>query len=215
MVSAEKRKGKEKKFWSKIASVYDEWIEKDFSDQYELFRDKIRSNIENDDVVLELGTGTGDISLSIAESCKKVVGIDISESMIKIANKKTKEHENVTFQTADAYDLPYEDNSFTKVVCVNAFQTMKDPSIPIKEAERVLKGGGDLLSVTYCYGDSSILERIKLIKHALLYGLPRYWINFEAEDLIELFHKEGFEEIESERIWKKPVVLFVRARKIA
>jgi len=212
----ERKKG-ERKFWSRVARTYDQWIEKAFKGQYEVFREKVRLYIQPDDVVLEIGTGTGDIAFHIAPFCKKVVGIDISPEMIAIARQKNFESslENLTFQAEDAYNMPFAGSSFSKVICCNSLQTMKEPLKVIQEGKRVLNEGGDFISITYCFDDSSFLEQLKLIKWILLYGKPKYWFNFKSNDLIDDFKKGGFEVIEKEFIWEKPVVLFLRCKKRA
>ncbi len=212
----DKRKKGEKGFWSKIANRYDKWIDRAFADQYEAFKSKISSYMQPDDAVLEVGTGTGEIAFHIADHCKKVVGIDISPEMVTIANRKKNETDikNVTFQVEDAYELPFADSSFDKVICINALQTMKEPLKAIMEGKRVLKEGGEFISITYCYGDSSFLEKLKLIKWVILYGFPKYWNNFSRNELTGYFERVNFKVIEKEDVWKKPIVLFLRCGKV-
>lgn len=211
-----KRKKSEQKFWNKVANRYDRWIERAFEDQYIEYREKISSYIRPNDEVLEIGTGTGDITFQIADKCKKVIGTDISPKMIKIANRKNsnRNFKNLSFQVEDSYDLSFDDSIFDKVICCNAFQVMKEPIKAIKEGRRVLKEDGELISITYCYGDSELTEQLKLMKWVLLYGMPKYWKNFKRDELINLFEKTNFEIIEKKDVWKKPVALFLRCRKI-
>jgi ubiquinone/menaquinone biosynthesis C-methylase UbiE len=210
-----KRKKNERKYWNRISRIYDSWIEKAFEDQYAEFRLKFGSSVQPTDTVLELGTGTGDIALHIAPHCKEVVGIDLAPEMITIANGKRSvwNLENISFQVEDAYNLPFDEFSFDKVICCNVLQTMKDPLRAITEGRKVLKDGGDFISITYCFGDSSFWELLKLIKWVILYGKPRYWINFTRNDLIANFKRADFEILEDEDIWKTPVVLFLRCKK--
>lgn len=212
----DKRKQAEQELWSKVAKIYDQWIESAFRDQYDVFRAKISSCIQQDDVVLEVGTGTGDMAVHIAPKAKKVVGIDISPEMIAIARRKNSELnlKNLMFQVEDAYRLPFVESSFTKVICCNSLQTMKEPFKAIREGKRVLKEKGEFISITYCFGDSGFLEQLKLIKWIILCGKPKYWHNFTSNELIAYFKRAGFEIIEKEAIWEKPVVLFLRCRKV-
>ena len=211
----ENKMKEEGKFWNKIAKRYDQWIQTAFEDQYKVFRAKIGSYIQPDDIVLEIGTGTGDIAFHIAPKCKKVIGIDIAPEMISIANRKNLDAKfnNLSFQIGDVDDLSFAESTFTKIVCCNSLQTMKVPLNVIRGGKKVLKEDGEFLSITYCYGDSGFVEKLKLIKWTIKYGIPKYWSNFKQKDIAAHFINAGFEIIEEGVVWEKPVVLFLRCRK--
>jgi ubiquinone/menaquinone biosynthesis C-methylase UbiE len=205
----------ERRFWSRQAPKYDNWIKNSFDAQYDIFRAKFKSAVEADDSILEIGTGTGDIALNIAPKCKNVIGIDISPEMISEANKKLAESKvrNVKFQIEDAYNLSFEDDTFDKVICSNALQTMAEPGRAVREAHRVLKTGGEFISTTYCYGDSGITELFKLLKFALKRGRPKYWKNLNRKEVLSYFNSTNFEVLEQKDLWGKPVVLYLRCKK--
>ena len=89
----------------------------------------------------------------------------------------------------------------------------KEPSSAVHEGWRVLKDGGEFTSITYCYGDTSLLEKLKLVRWVLRYGKPRYWSNFTSDTIEGYFLKAGFLTYENILIWKNPAVLFLRSRK--
>lgn len=211
----DKRKRDEVRFWSKVAPQYDDWISAAFMEQYKAFKAGMTGLVNEEDMVLDIATGTGNIALHIAPRVSAIVGIDISEDMIAVAEGKLEASglENVTFLVEDAYNLPFADGSFDKVVCVNGLQTMVEPLQAIKEGTRVLRDGGEFISVTYAYGDSGPIEYLKLSRWVIKYGKPKYWSNFKTKDLRGLFEEAGLEIVESKRIWDKPVVEMVRARK--
>jgi ubiquinone/menaquinone biosynthesis C-methylase UbiE len=209
------RISREQKFWRKNAKKYDAWIHRAFLDQYNVIESRLISCINLNDTVLDLGTGTGNIALHLAKRCKKIIGIDLVPEMIQIAHEKrlNSDINNVIFQSEDAYNLSFSESTFDKVVCVNALQTMKEPIKAVLEGKRVLKPGGEFISITYCYGDSSIFEQLKLLKWVFIYGIPRYWINFTHKGLASLFKKGGFEILEEEEVWKKPCIHLIRCKK--
>lgn len=211
-----KRKKEEIRFWSKVSNSYDDWIEHGFKEQYKAFKSKIASYTQSGDSVLKIGTGTGEIAFYIAPKCKNVTGIDISPEMIDIARMKNTEsrYNNLSFQVEDAYNLPFDKNEFTKIVSCNVLQTMKNPYRSIQECGKILDKGNEYLSITYCFGDSSLFEQVKLIKWVILYGKPKYWHNFKSDELVNLFQEAGFEIIEKDWVWEKPAVLFLRSRKM-
>jgi len=211
----EKRKRNEVRFWSKVAPRYDDWVSAAYMDQYDAFMAEMDSLVDENDLVLDIATGTGNIALQIAPKVSAVVGIDISEEMISLAETKQEASglQNVTFLTEDAYKLPFADGTFDKVVCVNALQTMAEPQRAIKEAVRVLREGGEFISVTYAFGDSSALEVLKLSRWVVKYGMPKHWSNLKKIDLLDLLDVPGCHVVGSKRLWEKPVVELIRVRK--
>jgi ubiquinone/menaquinone biosynthesis C-methylase UbiE len=95
--------------------------------------------------VLDLGTGTGAVARIVAERFPgaEVVGADISPRMIEEARRKT-ESSRVSFQVADAQQLPFADGSFDLITLANM--------IPFfDELARVTAPGGRVL-VAYSAG---------------------------------------------------------------
>lgn len=205
----------ERKFWGKVARQYDNWISEAFSDQYKVNKSKLSSIIKPDDVILEIGCGAGDMTYHLAPKCKKIIGTDLSPEMISVAKIReiNSELNNVFFQVEDSYNLSFSDNMFDKIICVNALQVMKEPKNAVLEGKRVLKKGGEFVSITYLFGDSGLVEYFKLTRWVIKYGKPKYWHNFKQSELIDIFRVAGFEISEKELIWKKPKVLFLRCRK--
>ena len=213
----ERRRRGGRRFWSRLAPRYDDWIRSSFEDQYRVFRSKISQHVEPVDKVLEIGTGTGNIALHIAPRVSRVVGVDISSEMISVAEGKLTAAgaSNIAFQVADAYDLPFADGAFDKVVSVNALQTMKEPQRAVDEGMRVMRDGGEFLSITYCFGTSGLFEVLKLARWVFRFGFPRYWTNFKCTRVRQLFADAGFEVLDCTRLWRAPAVVFVHARKVA
>jgi ubiquinone/menaquinone biosynthesis C-methylase UbiE len=83
------------KTWNQHAPHYDEAYQK-----HKFYRQMIEkivalANPNKDDVVLDIGTGTGALAKEIALKAKKVIAIDISEEMLKTAKEKL-EKEGIT-----------------------------------------------------------------------------------------------------------------------
>jgi len=96
--------------FDEIASDYDE----DDTPEYRACADLVIEGADPgpDDVVLDLGTGTGAIALALAEDADRVVGRDVSEGMLSEAREKARARaiENADFGTGrfrkPAYDGP-------------------------------------------------------------------------------------------------------------
>lgn len=89
--------------------------------------------------VLDLGCGTGIISLKLRKKGAKVSGIDLSPEMLKIAKTYAK---NIDFKLGSAERLPYDSENFDIVVSVLVFDYVKNLGKALNEVWRVLKLNG-------------------------------------------------------------------------
>jgi demethylmenaquinone methyltransferase/2-methoxy-6-polyprenyl-1,4-benzoquinol methylase len=92
----------------KKRSWYDGWFYSWFIDrQKSIFRRKILRSIPPDLRVMDVGCGTGGLCLDLAEKAKYVVGVDISEAQILVAEKRKNKsgQQNLRFKPADAKNL--------------------------------------------------------------------------------------------------------------
>ncbi|HEV8192708.1 MAG TPA: class I SAM-dependent methyltransferase, partial [Ktedonobacterales bacterium] len=100
--------------------------------------------------VLEVGCGSGGPGLFLARTTgAKVTGIDVNEHGIAQANQLAQDQqlaERAHFQQADASQpLPFSQESFDAVVCIDAINHLADRLAVLGEWHRVLKSGGRLL----------------------------------------------------------------------
>ncbi len=102
-------------------------------------------------IVLEIATGTGRVTRHIRAcipSSSRLIASDISENMLTIAKKKLS-HLNIDWQTIDAQQLPFDDNSIDIVVCCFGYMFVPDKAKAYAEVYRVLKRGGQFLFTTW------------------------------------------------------------------
>jgi len=88
---------------------------------------------------LDLGCGTGRLVKDLINSGAKVVGIDISDEMIKIMKNK---FPKVKSLVADSENLPFDDSSFDFVIASFFIVHLKNLTKTFDEIYRVLKDGG-------------------------------------------------------------------------
>lgn len=98
--------------------------------------------------VLDVATGTGEPGLTAATKVKKgkVIGTDLSEEMVKIAEDNARMRRIKNFETVvcDVSSLPFEGNYFNAVICRFGFMFFPDMLASAKEMTRVLKAGGKI-----------------------------------------------------------------------
>lgn len=96
-------------------------------------------NFKDDEVVLDIGCGTGVLFPYLRK--QMVIGLDFS---IKMLENIPVEYlsENVSLLCADAHSIPLESNSIDHITCFSTFPHFTFPQIIFKEVKRVLKQGG-------------------------------------------------------------------------
>lgn len=99
------------------------------------------------ETVLDIATGTGDLAIQIAEAAdaKKIVGLDLSEGMLKVGRKKIMAKNlqtQIEMIQGDSEALPFEDNSFDVITVAFGVRNFETLELGLSEIYRVLKKGG-------------------------------------------------------------------------
>jgi ubiquinone/menaquinone biosynthesis C-methylase UbiE len=103
---------------------------------------------------LDLGSGTGFLSLELASRGHRVTGVDFAPAMIARAERKAAERGlSVRFEQADAEQLPFAAASFDLAISRHVLWTLPHPEAAIDEWIRVLRPGGRLVVV-----DGAVLD---------------------------------------------------------
>ncbi len=95
--------------------------------------------------VLEIATGPGHVALAFARVCREVVGVDLTDAPLKIAERMRAERgiANVRFMQGDVEArLPFDDGAFDVVVCRFAVHHFEHPEKVIAEMSRLCRVGG-------------------------------------------------------------------------
>ncbi|MCW4009215.1 MAG: class I SAM-dependent methyltransferase [Candidatus Bathyarchaeota archaeon] len=135
---------KKREFFNERAEIWDEITVHNLKKvQYIIELLGINSN----DRILDVGTGTG-IMIPFYERYLvdgRVVAVDYSEKMIKVARLKypEKDHPLVSFLVSDVYDLKYAAD-FDLIVCYSCFPHFTDQPLALKILSKALKKGGCL-----------------------------------------------------------------------
>ena len=97
--------------------------------------------------VLDVGCGTGDYLRTMAPLVAPgdAVGIDLSATLIAHAQQRSApDHTNVSFRVGDAYELPFPDASFDRVIATQVLLHLDDPWRAVAEMRRILAPAGRL-----------------------------------------------------------------------
>jgi sarcosine/dimethylglycine N-methyltransferase len=96
--------------------------------------------------VLDVGSGVGGPARFLAATCGcQVTGVDLSEPFVDAARyltERTGQSERVSFETASALELPFDDGHFDVVLLQHVAMNIADRTRLYREIRRVLKSGG-------------------------------------------------------------------------
>lgn len=98
--------------------------------------------------VVDLGCGTGSLSVLLAEAGHEVHGLDLSEEMVRAARSKaTTAGVTVDFTTGDAAHPPHPKGTFDVVLARHVLWALPDPAAALEEWVSLLRPGGVLVLV--------------------------------------------------------------------
>ena len=125
-------------------------------------------------VILDIATGTGDFAILSAKELRpqRMIGIDISEGMMKIGQKKVEAEglqHIVSFKKDDCTHLSFADNSFDAVTAAFGIRNFQNLDQGLSEMYRVLKPNGHLSIVELTTPVSFPMKQLfKLYSHTML-----------------------------------------------
>ncbi len=113
--------------------------------------------------ILDVGCGAGFLSNDLAKNGLNVIGVDLSEESLKVA-RKYDETKSVHYQAADAYKLPFADQSFDVLTAMDFLEHVEHPDQVVKEFSRVLKPNGIFIFHTFNRNPLAYLVIIKFVE---------------------------------------------------
>lgn len=155
------------------------------------------AGIKKGDTVVDLGSGAGNdvfVARAVTGEEGKLIGIDMTEEMIKKANKNNEKlgYRNVEFKLGDIENIPLENNSTDVVVSNCVLNLVPDKQKAFSEIFRILKPGAH-----FCVSDVVVQGEIsgELKKSAELYvGCVAGAL--KQDDYLQLIKDSGFKNIE-------------------
>ena len=170
---------KEIKDFDKVYKYYDKFMA--IFKLYKLEEIKVAANLEGDEVVVDLGGGTGRLAQYISNSCRTVYVLDESDKMLL----KVKHSENLISINGNALKTPFEDKSIDTVIMSDVFHHIKEQEELIVEINRMLKHGGKIVILDF--NKKHIKTRILRAFEFILFGKLYFRTKDEIQVLLEKY----------------------------
>jgi len=150
--------------------------------------------------VLDLGCGSGWATRLLArlvsdgpEGFGQVVGVDVSDEMIRQARGASKDFENILYVWGSAEKIPWEENFFDKVLSVESFYYYPDQDRSLMELFRVMAPRGRMFILINLYKDNEYslqwVDKLKVPVHVR-----------SKDEYVALLKKHAFENVEAVQI---------------
>ena len=111
-----------------------------------VYADFLAPHLSSRSHLLDVGCGSGELSLDLAISVGQVTGIDVEAEEIETARRAAMQAgiNNADFQVGDAYCLDLPNDHFDAVLAHSVLEALERPTTAVTELKRVLKPGGVL-----------------------------------------------------------------------
>jgi demethylmenaquinone methyltransferase/2-methoxy-6-polyprenyl-1,4-benzoquinol methylase len=165
-------------------------------------------------IILDVATGTADVAVMLTKYLKpqKVIGIDISEGMLRLGKKKIKElHLNglVELYTGDGEAIDFPDAAFDAITVAFGVRNFASLEKGLTEMLRVLKPGGKLVVLEFSKPRQGVFKKMyTLYMKAAAAGIGKWvaksseayeYLNAsvnafpEGSDFLEILNKTGYQ----------------------
>jgi arsenite methyltransferase len=147
------------------------------------------------DNIIDVGCGAGWLSRLLARGVPegRVVGMDISDEMIRHARRASVDLGNLVFVVGEVNEIPWESNFFSRAISVESSYYWPDPARGVREIHRVLREGGSAWILINYYRDNP---------HSHQWGniltIPTHLLS--ADEWAGLFRDAGFVDVAHTRI---------------
>jgi ubiquinone/menaquinone biosynthesis C-methylase UbiE len=193
----------------KLQTEFNRWAEEGRSEEMERHHVPITEpvfrmmGLKAGERVLDLGCGAGWATRMLARMVSRdksnggqnglVVGLDISDEMIRRAQQNSREFPNIRYLVGSADKIPWESNFFSKVLSVESFYYYPDQDRALDELRRVMAPRGRLFILINLYSDNIYslrwVQELQVPVHAR-----------SVHEYVELLTTHGFAQVAAHRV---------------
>jgi len=139
-------------------------------------------------VLADIGCGTGSLTFELARFAQRVVGVDLSQEMLRRARSVAKERQlhNVEFRRGDALKLPLESRSVDAAFCVMVLHFLPDPGRAIAGLCRITRPGGSVI----------LVDVVEHKQEWMREQMAHQWPGFDRAAIEKWFHDGGAESVD-------------------
>lgn len=144
-----------------------------------------KANIQQKEVVVDLGCGSGFITKTIKDFDISIIAIDQSEKMLQVMRNKFQAFENISYKSGSGTSIPLDDKSVDTVLANMYLHHIEEPIVAFNEIYRILKPGGKF-----------VFADLDKHNHDFLRAEQNdVWLGFERNQLKNWLEKSGFQNI--------------------
>jgi ubiquinone/menaquinone biosynthesis C-methylase UbiE len=127
------------------------------------------------------------LTFELARFARKVIGIDLSNEMLRRARAIAREREvrNVEFRQGDAVKLPLDSHSVDAAFCVMVLHFLADPQRAIKGICRVIRPGGSVI----------LVDLVQHKQEWMREQMAHQWLGFDRGSIEKWFREAGAESV--------------------
>src|SRR5919108_2055796 len=147
----------------------------------------IEKLLPRDLTLADIGCGTGSLTFELARFARKVIGIDLSNEMLRRARAVAREREvrNVDFRQGDALKLPLNSHSVDAAFCVMVLHFLADPQRAIKGICRATRPGGSII----------LVDLVQHKQEWMRDQMAHQWLGFDRASIEKWFREAGAESV--------------------
>lgn len=120
--------------------------------------------LNGDEMILDIGGGTGYLANKLSKHCNNIYILDESEKMMSVVTP----NDNITTIVGDACHTNFNNNTFDVVILADVLHHIKDQNLLISEVHRLLKSSGKLLILDF--DKNHLMTKILISFEYLLFG---------------------------------------------